>query len=86
MAHSAHEMEPLRAENGGRKAKHTYWDTVFQVLAEADGERSAPPGDAVDGRRSGSGKPSIHIKKLKNFLNTESSFKVWKWKWHLRQW
>jgi hypothetical protein len=66
---SSHEMEPLQVEaggNGGSGSSSSYWDKVFKVLSEADGH------DVVDSGR----KPSINIKKLKNFLNSERSLKV----------
>ena len=62
-----------------KSAKRHYWDTVFSTLAEADGDDvqypSKGPADNVDYGK-GSGVPTIHIRKLKAFLQEEKSLKV----------
>ena len=60
-----------------KSAKRHYWDKVFSTLAEADGDELQSKGaaDKVDYGR-GAGVPTIHITKLKAFLQEEKSLKV----------
>lgn len=63
------EMEPL--QNGSRAG---YWDKVFVALSDADGEIAT---DGVGARID----RSINIKKLKSYIRTVSSYKVWTGQW-----
>ena len=60
----AYEMQPLQGGHGLEKSEDMHWSTIFKTLSELDGDVEAD------------GTPTIHIKKLKEYLRGTKSAKV----------